>query len=133
MKRTLSTLLAFLLGVTALAGCSAADTADYNMDRAAENFEINRRIVAFNGFTDTYLLQVEGRCNITDETTQLEVICKTGTDEFKRFLVGLSDNTSYFVEQGEPTKVDDFHYRVVLRPASILPDVDFQSSDEGDQ
>lgn len=59
MKRTLVPALAVL----ALAGCSSdADVASDNLSKAAEQFEVNRRIVFFNGITDKYLLTIEGRC-----------------------------------------------------------------------
>jgi hypothetical protein len=121
------------LGITAatilLTGCStAADTTSYNISQAAENFEVDRRIVFFNGITDTYLLEIQGRCNIEDDGGQLEVTCKLGEDEYKKHFLGLSDNVSYFVEQTEPSDVDPFHYRVIFRPETIIPDIDISTS-----
>jgi hypothetical protein len=111
--------------VLALAGCSSdADVASENLSKAADQFEIDRRIVFFNGITDTYLLTVEGRCSIADEGNQLEVTCKTGDDQYKKHFLGLSDNVTYFVEQLEPAEVDVYHYRVIFKPETIIPDVD---------
>lgn len=107
-----------------------ADVVSENLSKAADNFEINRRIVAFNGITDKYLMVIEGTCSITDEGNQLEVICKVGKDQYKKHFLGLSDNVSYFVEQGEPVKASANHYRVTFKPQSILPDVDFRGSTE---
>lgn len=101
-----------------------------NISKAADNFEVNRRIVMFNGITDQYLLIVEGRCNIVDEGNQLEVTCKEGPDSFKKHFLGLSDNVSYFVEQGEPIDVSEYHYRVTFKPQAIVPDPDFRGSTE---
>ena len=52
--------------------------------------------------------------------------CKTGRDDFKKHFLGLSDNVTYFVEQLEGADVSVYHYRVIFKPQSILPDVDFR-------
>lgn len=111
-----------------------ADVASENVSKAADNFEVQRRIVMFNGITDKYLLEIVGACSITADAaeSQLEVICKTGKNEYVKDFFGLSDNVSYFVEQGEPVKASAYHYRKTFKPQSILPDVDFRgSTDDG--
>jgi len=109
-----------------------ADVASKNVSKAADNFEVNRRIVMFNGITDKYLLEIVGACSIKADSAehQLEVICKTGKNEYIKDFFGLSDNVSYFVEQGEPVKASAYHYRKTFKPQSILPDVDFRGSSE---
>ncbi|MCH9732259.1 MAG: hypothetical protein K0U84_21755 [Actinomycetia bacterium] len=108
-----------------LAGCSSdADVASQNLSKAAEQFEIMRRIVFFNGITDTYMLELEGRCSIEDDGNQLEVTCKTADDTYKKHFLGLSDNVTYFAEQLEGAEVGTYHYRVIFKPEVILPDVD---------
>jgi hypothetical protein len=123
-------LLASMLAVTAaLAGCSSdATVATENIKRAANNFEITRRIVFYNGITDRYMLTIEGRCSmdLNSGGTAFNVICKTGASEYKRHTLVLSDNTSAFVEQLESANVSAYHYRVVFKPQSILPDIDFR-------
>ena len=124
-KLTLAALAATSL--FALAGCQDdASVASYNISKAADNFEIDRRIVFYNGITDTYMLTIEGRCSIEDQTTQLEVTCKIGRDAFKKHFLGLSDNVTYFAEQLETANVSVYHHRVTFKPQSILPDVDFR-------
>lgn len=101
-----------------------ADVASENLSKAADNFEVQRQIVFFNGITDTYLLTIEGLCAIADEGNQLEVTCKVGEDQFKKHFLGLSDNVSYFVEQQESENVSTDHYRVTFKPSTVIPDVD---------
>lgn len=114
-----------LVAVAALSACeSDADVASSNLSKAADQFEISRRIVFLNGITDTYMLTIEGFCSITDEVNQLEVTCKVGPDEFKKHFLGLSDNVSYFVEQMESADVSTDHYRVIFKPEVLLPDID---------
>ena len=107
---------------------SDADVASQQLSIAAEQFEIPRRVVFFNGVTDTYLLTIEGRCSIevgsTGVSGALEVTCKVSDDTFKKHFLGLSDNVSYFVEQLEGVGVSEYRYRVIFKPAVIIPDID---------
>ena len=109
-----------------VAGCNDAQIASSNLSRAADNFEILRRVVFLNGITDTYLLSIEGLCSITDQGGQLEVTCMTGPSEYKKHFLGLSNNVTYFAEQLDGAQVSTFHYRVVFKPQTIIPDVDFR-------
>ena len=110
----------------AFVGCSDAQVASHNLAQAAEQFELDRRIVFFNGITDTYLLEIEGKCSIETQSAekQLEVTCKTGDGEYKKHHLGLSDNVSYFSEQLNGIGVDKYNYRVIFKPAAIVPDID---------
>lgn len=113
------------LALVVLASCSTdAEVASRNLSTAADQFEVDRRVVFFNGITDTYLLSIEGRCSIEDQGRQLEVTCKIGDGQFKKHFLGLSDNVSYFVEHLQSTNADTTRYRVVFKPESIVPDVD---------
>ncbi|MFE7720230.1 hypothetical protein ACFU44_14450 [Nocardia rhizosphaerihabitans] len=117
--------VALSAGAIALTGCSSdADVVSKNLSQESDQFKIDRRVVFFNGITDKYLLSIEGKCSIKDENNQLEVTCKTGDDEYKKHFLGLSDNVSYFVEQLESAEVSRYHYKVIFKPETILPDVD---------
>ena len=126
------TLLAAALTVATLgtlAGCSSdADVASHNISVAADQFQINRRIVFYNGITGEYVLSIEGLCSLGnyDKKGELSVTCKVGPNEYKKHFLGLSDNVTFFAEQLESANVSAYHYRVVFKPQSILPDVDFK-------
>ena len=123
--------IAGLAAVASLAGCTDAEIANRNLSKAADLFEIDRRIVFYNGITGDYMLTIEGRCSIKADTRdgQLEVTCKTGEDAFKKHFLGLSDNVSYVVEQLEARDVSTAHYRVVFKPQTILPDMDVRAEE----
>jgi len=124
-----------LLGTTALltlplllTGCDTdATIASRNLSKAADMFEINRRIVFYNGITDSYLLTIEGRCSIHPTTSQLEVTCKTSPTTYKKHFLGISDNVTYFAEQLEASNVDVYQYKVIFKPKAILPDIDLKT------
>lgn len=126
-------LLALIPAAVLLAGCyTDAKVASRNLSKAADMFEINRRIVFYNGITDKYILVIEGRCSIDTNAsnTSFHVTCRAGKDEYKKHFLGLSDNVTYFAEQLQPADVSTYHYRVIFKPQSILPDVDFSGSTE---
>ena len=129
MKKLLLSAACVVGAVVALTGCkNDADMASRNLSKAADMFEINRRVVFFNGITDKYLLSIEGRCSIKVDGAdgQLEVTCKISDNAYKKHFLGLSDNVSYFVEQLDFADVSVYHYRVIFKPQAILPDIDFR-------
>ena len=129
-KRTTLALAAALAlaGAASLTACSDAQVASNNLSKAADNFEINRRIVFFNGVTGEYMLSIEGLCSIgsASETKAVAVTCKTGPAAYKKHFLGLSDNVSYFAEQVDSANVSAYNYRVVFKPAAIVPDIELR-------
>lgn len=111
-----------LLGM--LSGCNDADVASRNVSAKADNFDVTRRIVFYNGITGSYMLLIEGACALgnNDHPRQLTVICKTNNG-FRKHFLGLSDNVTYFVEHLSPTEVSTDRYTVVFKPSVIVPDV----------
>lgn len=103
-----------------------ASVASRNLSKAADMFEIERRIVFYNGITESYILSIEGRCSLNIGTVTLRVTCKTGPNDFKKHYLGLSDNVTYFAEQLESKDVSVYHYRVIFKPQSIIPDIDLR-------
>lgn len=117
-------LISILSVVAILTGCERpADVVSYNLSKAADNFAVARRVVFYNGITDSYMLTLEGLCSLgnQDKSRELTVTCKTGPAAYKKHFLGLSDNVTYFVEQMDPVGVDTYHYRVIFRPQTILP------------
>lgn len=125
----------WLAGIGALAlalgACQDdARVASDNLSKAADMFEIDRRIVFYNGITGEYMLVIEGRCSIEDQVNQLEVTCKIDDNAFKKHFLGLSDNVTYFAEQIAVSNVSVYHHRIIFKPQSILPDIDFRGDAE---
>ena len=127
MKKLYSVLAAGLIALS-LAACDDSEVATRNLIKAADNFEVNRRIVFYNGITDTYMLEIEGRCSIdlNQNNTAFNVICDVGNGNYKRHTLVLSDNVTAFVEQIEPNKVSKNFYRVTFKPSAIIPNIDIR-------
>lgn len=117
--------IGILFGVAA---CTDADIASRNLSKAADYFEVNRRVVFYNGINGEYMLTIEGLCSLgnQDSAGQLTVTCKTGPNEYKKHFLGLSDNVTYFVEQLDGANVSPYHYRVVFKPSVIIPDIEIR-------
>ena len=108
-------------------GCSTdASIASHNLSQAAEDFQLERRIVFYNGITGEYMLSMEGRCSVKQNSQRLAVTCKTGQEEYKKHYLGLSDNVTYFSEQLKTANVSSYHYKVIFKPQSIIPDIDLK-------
>lgn len=117
-----------LITAALMAGCNDARVASTNLSTAADNFEINRRVVFYNGITGEYMLVIEGYSSIKFDAVdnQLELTVKTGPSEFKKHFLGLSHNVTYFAEQINSNTVDAYHYRVIFKPKAIIPNIEFK-------
>ena len=127
MKKIMMT--AAIASLLALSACQDdATIASANLVKAADNFEINRRLVFVNGITGRYELEIEGKCSmdLNANATAYNVICKVGSSAFKRHTLVLADNVFAVVEQLEPVEASAYHYRVTFKPQQILPDIDFR-------
>jgi hypothetical protein len=122
-------LIVMVLATLSLSACSKADVASQNLSTAADNFEVTRRIVFYNGITGEYILLVEGKCSLgnNDSPGELSVTCKIGDDSYYKHFLGLSDNVTYFAEQIESKSVDTYHYRVLFRPETIIPAIELDT------
>lgn len=116
-----------LLPVTLmLTGCTDADVVNQNLTQDADNFKVYRHIVFLNNITGEYLLEVTGYCNITADTAdkQLETICKDNNGGYIKNFLGVNETTTYFVEQLEPKVVSDDHYKLIIKPKTLIPFVE---------
>jgi ABC-type Fe3+-hydroxamate transport system substrate-binding protein len=125
----MKTITTILLSSALLAACTNdADLASWNLSKAADMFEVTRRIVFYNGITGEYMLTIQGLCSLGnyDASNSLSVTCKTSPTEYKKHYLGLSDNVTYFVEQIDGVAASPYQYRVIFKPLSIVPDIEIR-------
>ncbi len=120
MKKGLLIFSILLISILAMS-CTDAEIAAANLSKDADMFRINRRVVFYNGITDEYILQIEGRCSVEFFQDKFVVTVKTGENEFKKHYLGRADNVFPFVEQLDSVPVDVYHYRVIFKPKAIIP------------
>lgn len=114
------------LAAFSLSACDKpADVASRNLSTAADNFEVNRRIVFYNVRRGEYMLSIEGLCSLgnADKGGELTVTCKTGPEAYKKHFLGLATEVTFFAEQIEPAPASTYRYRVIFNPATIIPDI----------
>lgn len=112
-----------------VAGCgSDADKVADNIGKAAEQFEVQRKIVGINGITDKVLFEVEGRCSLESADSgldgALEIVCKHGPKDYRKHFVGLSDNVTYIATQLKGIDASVYRTRIILKPQNLIPDFD---------
>jgi hypothetical protein len=105
MKKLTFVIILLCVLCVSLTSCSDADIASSNLSKAADSFEVNRRIVFYNGITSDYILVIEGLCSLgnSDMSGEISVTCKTGAG------------------QASP-----YFYRVIFKPSVIIPNIDLQ-------
>lgn len=122
MKKILAIAMALVMVIT-LASCSAADNVNNNLSRAADNFEVLRKITVYNARTDLIVMEMEGYMSISNNSSsELVVTCKTNPSEYKKNYVYLNEYVIYIVEDITGTNTNPYHYKIKFYTA--LPDID---------
>ena len=123
------TILATSVFALALTGCNDdATVARHNMTKAADNFELMRRIVFYNVRLGQNVVTVEGKCSIEYGSGRTEYICKVGDGKYIRNFLSDSNDIVAIVEQMDSVPVNVYHFRRTFKPQTIIPDIDFRGS-----
>jgi len=124
---TVTAIAVAVIGTPFLAGCTQADTVNQNLSQDAENFRIERKIIAINAITDKVIMEVTGRCSVDTGDSSLagafEITCKIAEDEYKKNFVYLSDNITVTVEQLDPVDSSVYHYQWYIAPEALVPEI----------
>lgn len=106
-----------------LVGCTEADKVSSNVSQEADNFNVIRRLTVLNARSDKPMFELIGAFSITVDSAdnQLEVICETVENEYKKHFIALNEWTMYVVEDVSGAEVDKYRYEVNFLPESIVP------------
>lgn len=112
-----------LVGLFGLVACTEADKVSSNVSKEADNFNVVRRLTVLNTRTHKPMFELIGTFSIRVDhgDNQLEVVCETGKDEYKKHFIGLNDETVYVIEDTGGAKVNKYKYEVNFLPESIIP------------
>ena len=112
--------------VLALAGCvTDSQVANQNISTEADSFKVFRKTVFYNTWTDTEVAEFTGFCSIEHKSSRLWVTCKD-SQGFKRHQLRASANLTYFMIQMDSVDVSTYHTKIVWKPQSFIPDIDFR-------
>lgn len=121
MKRIVMALLVAILIVT-LSGCRQSNRVSYNVSKEADNFNVIRRLSVINARTDKPVLEIVAALAIEiDSDGDLNVICQTGPDEYKKHIVNLNTWTIYVIEDISGANVDPYRYEINYLPEMLAP------------
>jgi predicted small secreted protein len=122
MKKIIAILLVFILIATLFAGCSQADKVGANISQQADNFNVHRKLTAFNVRTNEIVFIAEGNFSITKESDgDLAIIGEDSNGQYYKHFVCLSSEITYIVEDFGSTGVDKYKYEINFNPNMIIP------------
>lgn len=116
-KKILLAVMATVLAMGVLTGCSESYKVSQNVSKEADNFNVTRKLTVINARTDTVLLELTGTFALQNNgANELEVIIETAEGKYKKDLVYLNDYTMYVVEDVSGANVDKYHYEINFLP-----------------
>lgn len=90
------------------------------------NFKTYRRVIFYNVRLGETVFACEGFCHVqVDSDGDIEIIVKTGDDEYMRHYLGQKQDITYFSEQLQPVKNNGYHYPIVWNPKLWFPEFKF--------
>ena len=125
MKKLIGIFLAVLV-MASFTGCETeADRVSYNIGQEADNFNVQRRLVAINSRTDKVIFEVIGTFSyeVNDAKKRIEIICEVGPNQYKKHFIGYSDSAEmlYSVEDVSGSNVSKYQYEINILPQMIKP------------
>lgn len=123
MKKKLFAFAIIVFSAVLMISCSKADRVSHNLSREADELNITRRVTVINGITNQIIFQATGQMSIeyVEERKQLNIIALGENGEYKKHIVGISDNVSYMVEDITGMKGVDTKYRLYFNPDMVVP------------
>lgn len=109
--------------MVSLVGCMReADRVTYNLQKEADNFNVERRLSVINARTDKPVLELIGYFSPSNnDNNELVITLETGQNTYKVNYVYLNDWTIYTVEDISGAHVDKYHYEINFLPEMIQP------------
>lgn len=122
-KRIITAVIAMCMTVVSMTGCMReADRVTYNVQKEADNFNVERRLSVINARTDKPVLELIGYFSLSNnDNNELVITLETGQNTYKVNYVYLNDWTIYTVEDISGAHVDKYHYEINFLPEMIQP------------
>lgn len=136
-------ILTLIASIFVFANCTGNDWAEMNYNREARsakfqseyavtvnklemkegNFKTYRRVIFYNVRIGETVFACEGYCHVqVDEDGDIEVVVKTGDEEYLRHYLGQKQDITYFSEQLKGVKNDEYRYQIVWNPRIWIPE-----------
>lgn len=124
MKRIITIFVILAMMAAVLCGCTAAENVNMNLNAAADNFEVLRKITVYNARTDLIIMEMEGYMSLSNNmSSELVVTCRVGEGSYKKNYVYLNEYVIYVVEDITGTVTDPYHYKIKFYVPALDVDV----------
>lgn len=100
-----------------LVACTEASQVNHNINQAADNFNVTRRLEVINARTDTPLFELIGNFSLSNNSeNELVVTVELENGVYKKHYVYLNEYTMYIVEDLSGSNVSPYHYEINVLP-----------------
>ena len=100
-----------------LVACTEASQVNHNINQAADNFNVTRRLEVINARTDTPLFELIGNFSLNNNSeNELVVTVELENGIYKKHYVYLNEYTMYVVEDLSGSNVSPYHYEINVLP-----------------
>lgn len=123
VKKFIAITTTAIVSLLACTSCNEAERVRVNLAQEADNFNCYRQITVIDCITGDVLFTMKGRSSIIADTSdnQLEIITEYQKGMYNKQIIGLSDNTTYIIEDLEATAVNEYHYEINFNPNMWVP------------
>lgn len=121
--------LVVMFGSTACAETQATRVT-YNLSQEADNFNRVRQVTVINCIQGDVLFQMTGKISIKADRAdnQLEIVIEDEKGNYKKGIIGLSDNVTYVVDDLDVADVSNYKYTLNFNPKMWIP-IEFETID----
>lgn len=125
MKKVMALILIVVLAI-GLTGCDEATRVSSNLSQEADNFNITRKLTAFNQRTGEVVFIAVGNFSLQKESDGDLVIVGEDDDGYYKHFVYLSSEIGYTCEQLKVSDVSKYKFTINYNPNYLFP-VDFEN------
>ncbi len=126
MKKVIAIILMVSLAMVSLTGCDQATRVSDNLSQEADNFNITRKLTAFNQRTGDVVFVVVGNFSLQKESDGDLAIIGEDDDGYYKHFVYLSSEMGYTCEQLKVKNVSKYKFTINYNPNYLFP-VDFEN------
>ena len=121
--------LMVMFGVTACTETQATRVT-YNLSQEADNFNRVRQVTVINCIQGDVLFQMTGKISIKADRAdnQLEIVIEDENGNYKKGIIGLSDNVTYVVDDLDVADISNYKYTLNFNPKMWIP-IEFETID----
>ena len=112
-------IIAILLMIVIVTGCTEAERVSQNISKQADNFNVQRRLTVINCRTDEVILSMTGTFSVQYSGGDLDIIVELPDGTYQKHFVGLNSWTTYVVEDVSNTPVSKYAYEIEFMPELI--------------